>query len=144
MYITSSVQKGVQFDTSLKTVSNSFLYLQHTCFHSVYHKASTGIMKCYKIHFCVLIRIWTQVTIQHPLTYVNVLHNHSRAFWKSKANRNALRESKQLHTRRLTLTWYGFFLQEICEYQTAYFPSFFDELALNKRSCMFVTSITKE
>lgn len=40
------------------------------------------------------------------------------------------KQTKQANTKTLTFTWYGFFLQEICEYQTAYFLSFFDELAL--------------
>lgn len=30
-------------------------------------------------------------------------------------------------------TWYDFFLLEICEYQKGYFPSFFDELVLEKK-----------
>lgn len=77
-------------------------------------------------------------------SYAWVKTYNSRIFWKSEANRTILRESKQLRTKRLTFTWYGFFSQEICEYQTVYFPSFFGELALSKRSYRFVTTVKKE
>lgn len=72
-------------------VQLSFQYLQHTCFHPFYHKASTGITKCYEFIFVCWSESEPKIQFKTHAHAWMKRTAHSRMFWKSKANGNTLK-----------------------------------------------------